>query len=411
MTPTHQQAGPPAATDSRPEHNAAAEPAAVPVESFHEKPAGRGESFDALVEEIRQRYGSNADQLFPHLEDVIRRRLGFASQEPAAAGLAALTGSTVRLIAALVPTAVLGQWAQIPWGRWATILVFYAGFDAMRYYENSSVSWTRSVVEDWTALLPTIARESDLKDLADFTRRWYRLPVVTAVGAAVAAIMLLTCWLIAPSAMTELPAGTIVLLAFLLYDFGATPIYWGVLLNWALTGREARYDHHLFWSSPADSPEVQRVMRKTVVQGSLAGIWITYFLLLTLVLVSWSSPAVVPLAVGFIVIGYLSTIGAAIGNRASIRRIIERVRLQRLKGLQHRIDVFESRYTELSPQESQQLRDLLDLHDRIRDAPATPTTAHTLVHAGAGLIVPTIAFIITVFGEVSAERILDAILP
>jgi hypothetical protein len=33
------------------------------------------------------------------------------------------------------------------------------------------------------------------------------------------------------------------------------------------------------------------------------------------------------------------------------------------------------------------------------------------MHAVAGLIVPTITFVIAVFGEVSAERILDTILP
>jgi hypothetical protein len=383
----------------------------VPGASPHTQPSGRGESFDDLVDEIRRRYGSNADQLFPLLEDLIRRRLGFASQGAAAAGLAALIGSSVRLIAALIPTAVFGQWAEVPWGRWAVILLMYAVFDALRSYENSSESSMSNVVENWTALLPTIVRESDLEDLANFTRRWYRLPVVAAVGAAVATIMLATCWLVAPSAMTDLPAGSTVLLAFLLYDFGATPIYWGVLLNWALSARESRYDHHLLWSSPADSPEVQRVMRKTVTQGSAAGIWITMFLVLTLVLVSWSSRAVIPLAVGFMVIGYLSAIGAAIGNRSSIRRIVERSRRDRLTGLQRRIEAFGPRYTDLSPQESQQLRDLLDLHDRIRDAPSAPTTTNTLLRAAATLIVPTIAFIITVFGEVSAERILDAILP
>ena len=64
-----------------------------------------------------------------------------------------------------------------------------------------------------------------------------------------------------------------------------------------------------------------------------------------------------------------------------------------------------------APEESQQLRDLLFLHDKIRDAATSPTTARTAVRTAAGLLIPTIAFIITVFGEVSAERLLDAILP
>ncbi len=78
--------------------------------------------------------------------------------------------------------------------------------------------------------------------------------------------------------------------------------------------------------------------------------------------------------------------------------------------LRNRIDTFESRFADPSPEESERLRDLLLLHNTIRDAPTTSTT-QSLVRAAAGLIVPTIVFVITVFGEVSAERILDAILP
>ena len=66
---------------------------------------------------------------------------------------------------------------------------------------------------------------------------------------------------------------------------------------------------------------------------------------------------------------------------------------------------------DLSPGESEQLRNLLFLHDTIRDAPTSTTTAQTALRTAAGLLIPTIAFVITVFGEVSAERLLDAILP
>ncbi len=58
--------------------------------------------------------------------------------------------------------------------------------------------------------------------------------------------------------------------------------------------------------------------------------WTTTFLILTLVLVSWDSPVVLPLAVAFVVIGYLTTIGLTVSNRASVRKIIERSRAQRL---------------------------------------------------------------------------------
>jgi hypothetical protein len=390
-------------------------PSRSPFEPRPEEPVGRSAAFDACVEDIRWVYGSSFD-LLPRLEELIRRRLGVAPQSPGAVMVAGLTGPGIRLLVALLATVLFGQWTEIPWGRWAAILAFYSFFDggnmAMAAPPNAPPPPSiKRVLEDWTALLPTIVRESDLRDLADFTRRWYRLPAVVAAGVAVATVMMLACALFTPAALSELPAGTIVLLAWLLYDFGATPVYWGNVFQRAFMAREARYDHQLFWPSPADSPEVHKVMRKTTSQGFAAGLWITVFLVLTVVLVSWDSPLVLPLAVGFVVIGYLSTFGLAFSNRASVRRIIERSRNQRLAVLRHRIDTFESRFADLSPEESEQLRDLLFLHDKIRDAPKTPATARTLVRTAAALILPTIMFVVTVFGEVSAERILDAILP
>ena len=79
--------------------------------------------------------------------------------------------------------------------------------------------------------------------------------------------------------------------------------------------------------------------------------------------------------------------------------------------LQRRIETFESQFADLSPQDSEQLRGLIDLHNMIRDAPTSPTRIHTLMHAAAGLIVPTILFVLTVFGEVYTERVFDALLP
>lgn len=392
------------------------EPLQTPPEARPEEPTGRSEAFDACVEEIRRRYVSNSFDVFLSLEDRIRRRLGLAPISPAAMALSGLTGVGIRLAVVFLATALVGQWTGIPWGRWAVIIIFFglmeAGGPLMSPPPDLPLGpRLRRIVEDWTALLPTIVRESDLRELADFTRRWIRLPVAAAVGVPVATLTLLACWLFAPTAMSDIPAGSIVLLAWLLYDFGVATVYWGNLFNWAFMAREARYDHDLFWPSPADSPEVHKAMRKTTNQGFAAGLWITIYLVLTLVLVSWDSPLVLPLAVGFVVIGYLSTIGLAFSNRASVRKIIERSRHQRLALFRSRIDAFEPRMVDLSHEESEHLRDLLFLHDKIRDAPTSPTTALTLMRTAAALILPTIMFAVTVFGEVSAERLLDALLP
>jgi hypothetical protein len=380
-----------------------------PLNPQREESGERTEAFDALVEDIRDLYASDMPTL-SRVGDRIRRRLGMAPRSVAASVVVGLTGAGIRLGFALLATALVGQWAEVPWVRWAAILAFVGFLDA-QFVLMARLPWARRVVENWTALLPTIVRESDLQDLADYSRRLSKLSVIAGAGAAVAATMLFAAGLVAPAALRELPVGSIVLLASLLYDFGGFIVYGGSLVNWALMAREARYDHHLFWPSPADSPEVREAMGRATGQGFGAGGWITVYLVLTVVLVSWASPLVVPLAVGFILIGYLTTFGLALSNRGSVRKIVERIRDGRLAVLQQRIDTFGPRFADLSPQESEQLRGLIDLHNMIRDAPTTPTTTHTVLRAAAGLIIPTIIFAVTVFGEVYAERVLDAILP
>lgn len=374
----------------------------------------RSEAFDGYVEDIRIRYASNPFFLV-HVEDLVRRRLGMAPLGVPAALVSGLAGVGVRLTVALLATALVGEWAGVPWGRWALVLVVYGLFDATQPLRSPPLGvpmrgWPRRVVEDRTALLPTMVREPDLERLAEFNRQWSRMPVSAAVGVAVAGTMLAACWLFAPTAMRELPAGTLVLLAFLLYDFGAGAVY-SNLVDVSFMAREARYDHHLFWVSPVDSPEVQAELRMMSFLSFGVGMWVTLWLVLSVVLVSLDSPLVPPLAAGFIVVGYVTTFGSAVAIRGSVRRIVERIRDRRLAILQRRIEAFESRFADLSPQDSERLHGLIALHDTIRDAPTSPTTTHTLLNAAAGLIIPTTLFVLTVFGEVYAERVLDAILP
>ena len=377
----------------------------------------RSETFDACVEEIRRWYvaNENLDVMFA-LTNHLGRRLGLAPTSARALALSGLVGVGVRLSVVLIVTALAGKWTGLPWGRWAVILAIFALNDTTAPLMSPPLDVpmgprVRAFVDDWTALIPVISRESDLRDLAGFAQRWIRLPVAAGTGVAVTALMMGASWLVSPEGMSDLPAGSIVLLALVLYEFGVATVYWGSLINWALLAREARYEHDLFWASPADSPEVRKIYRKTSTQGSGQAVWISIYLVSAVLVVSWSSPVVLPLAVGFVVIGYLTAIGFAVANRATVGRIVERIRQQRLQGLQSRIEEFGPRYAHLSPKESQELRELLVLHDRIRSVPVAPSTTHVVIRNVAGLILPTIMFIITVFGEVSAERFLDAILP
>lgn len=381
-----------------------------------DEPIIRSDSFDALVEDFRSRYFSGLPATWRGGEG-LRRRLGVAPATPLAALLTVVVGVGVRLGLVLAATALVGQWSDIPWGAWVVIFAFYVlalSFSTFAFTppDVPSAPRLKREVEEWTALIPLIEQESDLRDLDDFMRRWEgRTWLEVGVGLTVAALMLSVAWVVAPTAMSELPAGSIVLLAVLLFDFGAMNIYSGTIGNWVFIARQARYDYHLFWPSPADTPEVQTAIRKTTTQGFLTSAWFTIFLVLTILVVSWDSPLVLPLGAGFIVIGYFVQFVAALRNRGNIQKIVQRARERSLAGLRSRIEEFRSRYTHLSSQEIDQLRDLLFLHDKIRDAPSTPTKTRTVIHTAVGLIIPTILFLATVFGEVYTERFFDTILP
>ena len=264
-------------------------------------------------------------------------------------------------------------------------------------------------MRDFTALVPTIVHESGVRQLALFTRRWYRLRVSAVVAATVALTILVACFLAAPTALTGLPIGSLALLALLLYDFGE--LTFQNLYAVRFMGREAQLDHRLFWPSPVDAVEVQDEMRVWGTMQFMVGIGVTVSLAFAVVLVSLDSALVPPLAAGFVVWGYVTTLASVVGVRSSVRTIVTRIRDRNLAVLQRRIDAYGPRFAALSPREADDVERLISLHASLRDAPSSPGTSQALVHAVVALVIPTAMFVVTVFGEVIAERFLDALLP
>lgn len=394
--------------------HAAAAPAigAPPASPAAERPA-RSARFEAAVEEICRRYGSDVYYVFRRPENWVRRKLGQPYYSVGASVTMGLTGVVARLGLALIATAVAGDWVRVNWLGWVIVLAFYAFVDsvarlAMPPLDEPARPGFKAMVNDAMALLPTLTHESDAVDLAAFARKWMRLSTAVLSGALVTVTTLGCAWLLMPDALTQIAAGTLVLIALLLFDFGAvtaTPTAWVVM------SREARYDHDLFWASPADSPEVGRALSTQIGFAWATGLWMTFYMILTIVLVSWRSPLVLPIAAGFTGFGYVTVILTTFGIRGSIRKIVRRARERQLAPLRHRIAAFDPRTVDPATDESARLRGLLDLYTRIRESPVTISASHTVLHTAAGLLVPTVMFLISVSGEVYAERLLNAILP
>jgi hypothetical protein len=143
----------------------------------------------------------------------------------------------------------------------------------------------------------------------------------------------------------------------------------------------------------------------------MVGIGVTLSLVLAIIVVGLDSAIVLPLAASFVVWGYVTTLASMVGVRSSVRRIVERIRDRNLAELQRRIEAHGTRFLDLPPDEAREVEHLVTLHAALRDAPTSPGTSQTLLHAVVALIIPTAMFVVTVFGEVLAERFLDAFLP
>lgn len=368
------------------------------------------ETSDALVEDIRARLFTAGIKLFASFRLAARatRPLGIALSSLRGMALTGVLSFSVRLLIPIAVTAVAGQWTGVPWWRWAVIAVLAGVVDAGAIHKYASARMSRQQ-QAFTALIPRIVRKSDLRELADFVRRWLRPLVSTAVSVIVAVGIALMCLLWASAGVTELPIGSLALLAVILYEVGE--VAFRSLWSSLLMARESRYDHELFWLNPMESVEVRQELRTWAATEFDRGLAITFSLVLAAILVPLDSPVILPLTAGIVVMGYLTTLVSMILVRSSVRTIVTGVQARNLASLQHSIDSFGPRLDKLSSQEYERVERLITLHDMIRNASVSPLRTRTLAHAALGLVIPTAVFALTVFSEVYAERFLDRILP
>lgn len=109
------------------------------------------------------------------------------------------------------------------------------------------------------AVLHTIARESDLRRVLIFCRRWYRPRVSTIAAAVLTLFIVLLTGLVAPVPLSRLPIGSTALLVIMFYYAGE--LTFASVVPWPVMSLQARFDHRLYWPSPADSIAVQNQLR------------------------------------------------------------------------------------------------------------------------------------------------------
>lgn len=316
-----------------------------------------------------------------------------------------VTGTILRLLVPVTATTVTVTWAGAPVWTWLGIAVFMSAFDVWGTRIGSESSLERAV-----ALPAVVDRDADLRELVDFTRRWWRLRIFAPASVGIALVVLAATALVAPGEFRALHPGSLALLAYLLYEYGESASM--RIIFFMLFVRESRYPHRLSWLNPFDSPPIQTVLsiwRETAVGG---GIGATMTFVLAMILIGPRSVTVLlaPVA-GLALVSFVLDTVSVLSVRRSVQRIVRHTRDATLDRLRHRIDSFEPRLEELTPRESEQLQDLIATYAAARDAPTGPSGAQTFGHAVTALAIPALALFLAVMSEVYAERLLDQLLP
>ena len=311
----------------------------------------------------------------------------------------------LRLLVPVVATTVTASWRGAPVWTWLGIAVFCAATDVYGTRVGSESSLERTI-----ALPAVIDRDVDLRELVHFIGRWWRLRIFAPAAVGIALAVLAATALVAPDEFRDLHPGSLALLGYLLYEFGESESM--RMIYFMLYVRESRYVHRLSWLSPFDSPPVQSLLsiwRQTAVGG---GVMMTMTFILAVILIAPTSVTVLlaPVA-GFTLVALVLDAASVMSVRTSVQRIVGHTRDATLARLRHRIDSFEPRLEDLTPQEYAQLTDLIATYAAAREAPTGPSRAQSLGHAVTALAIPALAFFLAVMSEVYAERLLDQFLP
>ena len=112
--------------------------------------------------------------------------------------------------------------------------------------------------------------------------------------------------------------------------------------------------------------------------------------------------------VGVLLLGlaYLSTLAGLLLPRLAIKNIVQKEKERDLIPLQRRIDQLVARATSLDEDGFKELKRLKETHDTIRDANEEVLPLRAIGRLAGALILPTMTFLATRFGETFLQAML-----
>lgn len=338
------------------------------------------------------------------------RVLGFRWRQVHTAQQALLDGLLtvgVYLIAPVLATTVTWSWAGAPVWTWLAVAVLFGAFTLVstRLAGESSPG-----IQGLLQLATAMESEADLHTLIGAAQRAWRARYFALPAAALTIAILTVSAARDPDAFWAIHPGTLVMLVLLVYEFTEAMV--AVLVSMRLFRTESRFPHRLSWVDPLASRPVQAMLRTWFAGlGPGSPLLIPYGLAVTILVAPISVDLLfVPLG-GIALVGLVLVLASLISLRRSVGRIVQDAKESTLASLRERIEGLQPHTRQLTADEAEQLRVLLDTYAAVRDAPTGPSGAQTLGHAVTALAIPALAFFLAVLAEVYAERLLDQFLP
>jgi hypothetical protein len=303
----------------------------------------------------------------------------------------------------LVVTAITGGWSEAPVLAWAAVALVFGVLGVVIYppFYNA--------IDEFLSLHRALADEAGLRRLIAWDRRVFSIRSTWLAGTVFSLAVLTIMFLGQSPNPIRVPAGSVVLGAMILYSVGE--IVYSVFMLGIESRMLSAYDYHLYRLSPIDSIPLQRSIAGSGRIGALVGVIATIWIVGLVALLPRQSGPAEQLALILLIVAYVSTGFGILVPRIAMRRIIQLEKMREMAPLQRRLDHLTARVSELSDAEYEELQHLREVHDAIRDSSENVLPIETIGQFVSSLILPTIAFVAAVAGEIVIGGFLERFLP
>lgn len=363
------------------------------------------EALQALADQIVDRT-RNIENYFPitSIEFWFLHRLGIQPASWSGRLTAWLIHFLMILLPALILSVLSGQLADAPLVLWTFASASYAGAVCVL------PSPYHSVIGDFLSWVRAIAEEADLRRFAAWQRKWYnhRLLVPLSGGLTLAMVLPLYLWMLQGSSAAS-PAGMLYIFGFLVLAFSqAISVTIGMVPQGYLM---STFRYELYSLSPVDTVAVRRSVRGYNRYGVLTVVLVTAVVLLLVLLLPGGSPVVAPVVLALLLLLYLCTALAVLVPRFFIGCVIEAKKDEEIGILQVRLNELLLRVGDLSEEEHEEMSQIQEAHDAIRDSPENMLPVGDLAKVMGALALSTLTIVATAFADAYISESVKLFLP